>query len=136
MRKKALARQAERIAAARAKSATVGTGASTPSTQEAASEQNKPTASSTSAGSPLHPSLPAKPGSASPPKVSEPSQTQSTPTPTPPTPTPTQAERVPTPTPTLTPTSAAPVTTPPDEQILKLEEVTSFHFQPRKGRVI
>jgi hypothetical protein len=124
MRKKALARQAERIAAARAKAAGGGTGTSTPGAQEAVVDQNKPTASSTAAGSTLHPSLPAKPGSSSS-KASESSQAQPTPTPPPPIPAPTPVERVPTP----TPAPATPAgTTPPDEQIVKLEEVILFHF--------
>ncbi len=121
MRKKTLARQAERVAAARAKTAATVTG--TPTTQETAVEQTKPATPATATGSPLHPSLPAKPGSASPSKASESSQAQPTPAPTTPTPTPTPApaERVPTPAPPPTP----PVASPPDEQILKLEEVTS-----------
>ncbi|KAI0275419.1 THO complex subunit 1 transcription elongation factor-domain-containing protein [Gloeopeniophorella convolvens] len=130
MRKKALARQAERIAAARAKAAAAA--AAPPpalSTQEssvAAAEQGKPaTPTPTPAGSQMHPSLPAKPGSAGGSEPS-PSQSQSQPTPTPPPATPTPAtpapatpaaERVSTPAP-----APPPVATPPDEQIAKLEE--------------
>jgi len=140
MRREAFARQAERIAAARAKAAAVGTPTSTPGSHETAVDQNKPTASAASGG--LHPSLPVKPGSASPSKASEPSsQAQPTPTPTSPilipVPTPAPTERVPTPTPT--PAAPAPVTTPPaDEHILKLEEVTCLNFvlRRKKGRVI
>jgi len=128
MRKKTLARQIERIAAARAKAA--ATSASTPtSTQENAAESTKPansTSTSTPAsGSPLHPSLPAKPGSGSSSKAPENAQAQPAlspaPTPTPPAPVPAPAptpvapERVATPAP-------APISIPPDEQILKLEE--------------
>jgi hypothetical protein len=123
MRKKALARQAERIATARAKSAATSTGTPGPTTQETAVEQTKPATSATTTGSPLHPSLPAKPGSASPPKASESSQAQPTPTPTTPIPVPAQTERIPTPTPAPAPVTP-PATTPLDEQILKLEEVT------------
>jgi THO complex subunit 1 len=116
MRKKTLARQAERIATARAKAVAAVTGTSM--TQETTIEQAKPSAPATATGSPLHPSLPAKPGSASPSKTSESAQAQPTPTATTPTPVPTPIERVPTPVPPATP----PITTPPDEQILKLEE--------------
>ncbi|KAH9983882.1 hypothetical protein BJV77DRAFT_1062321 [Russula vinacea] len=115
MRKKTLARQAERIATARAKAVAAVTGTST--TQETTVEQTKLSTPATAAGSPLHPSLPAKPGSASPSKTSESSQTQPTPTATTPTPVPAPTERVPTPAP-----ATPPVTTPTDEQILKLEE--------------
>lgn len=117
MRKKTLARQAERIATARAKAVAAVTGTST--TQETTVEQTKLSTPATAAGSPLHPSLPAKPGSASPSKTSESSQTQPTPTATTPTPVPAPTERVPTPAP-----ATPPITTPTDEQILKLEEVT------------
>ncbi|KAH9056853.1 hypothetical protein EDB87DRAFT_1675852 [Lactarius vividus] len=127
MRKKTLARQAERVAAARAKA--TATSASTPSTQENALESTKPPTSASTptpaAGSPLHPSLPAKPGPPSPTKAPENAQAPLTPspapTPTPPAPAPAPAtipaapERVATPAP-------APVPTPPDEQITKLEE--------------
>ena len=119
MRKKTLARQAERIATARAKAVAAVTGAST--TQETAVEQTKPVTSATATGSPLHPSLPAKPGLASSSKASESSQAQPMPTPTTPTPVPAPTERVPTPVPAP---AIPPVTTPQDEQILKLEEVT------------
>jgi hypothetical protein len=125
MRKKTLARQAERIAAARAKAAAATTGTSTPGAQENAVEQTKPATSATTAGGPLHPSLPAKPGSASPPKASEASQAQPTPTLTPPTPAPAPSDPAPTPAPA--PAPAAPVITPSDEQILKLEEVIFFY---------
>lgn len=125
MRKKTLARQAERIATARAKTAATSTGTPGPTTQESAVEQTKPATPATATGSTLHPSLPAKPGSASPSKASESSQSQPTPTPTTPSPVPAQTERIPTPTPASVSTTP-PVTTPPDEQILKLEEVT-FH---------
>ena len=130
MRRGTLARQAERIAAARAKAAGVGTPTSTTGSQEAAAEQNKPTASAAAGDSPLHPSLPAKPGSASPSKTSESSQGQPTPAPTSPILAPVLAERVPTPTPT--PAAPAAITIPPDDQILKLEEVTCLTFVPRK----
>jgi THO complex subunit 1 len=124
MRKKTLARQAERIATARAKAVAAVTGTSM--TQETTIEQAKPSAPATATGSPLHPSLPAKPGSASPSKTSESAQAQPTPTATTPTPVPTPIERVPTPVPPATP----PITTPPDEQILKLEEVTVSNITP------
>lgn len=121
MRKKALARQAERIAAARAKAAAAASGTPTPNAQEATVEQAKSAASAAAAGGSLHPSLPAKPGSSSSAKAPE-SQAQPTPapTPTPPTPAPAAPERVPTPAPPPAPVT---VTTPADEQILKLEEV-------------
>jgi hypothetical protein len=136
MRKKTLARQAERIATARAKTAATSTGTPGPTTQETAVDQTKPATPATTTGSPLHPSLPAKPGSASPSKASESSQAQSTPTPTTPTPIPTQTERIPTPTPAPAPATPQPlVTTPPDEQILKLEEVT-FHLEKKNQHVI
>jgi len=121
MRKKTLARQAERIALARAKAAAAVTGTSTPGAQETAVEQAKPVASATAAGSSLHPSLPAKPRSTSPSKTPDSSQAQPTSTPAPPTPAPNASERVPTP----APVPAVPATTPSDEQILKLEEVLS-----------
>jgi THO complex subunit 1 len=121
MRKKILARQAERIAAARAKAVAAVTGTS--STQETTAEQTKPTTPATGTGSPLHPSLPAKPGSGSPSKATESSQAQPTPSSTTPTPVPAPTEHVPTPAP-----ATPPVTTPPDEQILKLEEVTVSSF--------
>jgi hypothetical protein len=119
IRQRTLARQAERIATARAKAAT---GTSTPNAQEMTAEQAKTPTSAPATGGPLHPSLPAKPGSTSSAKAPE-SQTQPTPTPTPPPPTPVPvvSERVPTPAP-----PPAPVATPPDEQILKLEEVMSL----------
>ncbi|KAH8992904.1 THO complex subunit 1 transcription elongation factor-domain-containing protein [Lactarius akahatsu] len=125
MRKKILARQAERVAAARAKAA--ATSASTPNTQENAPESTKSSTSPSTptpvVGSPLHPSLPAKPGPRSPTKAPENGQAPLTPspapTPTPPAPaaamTPAAPERVATPAP-------APIPTPPDEQITKLEE--------------
>lgn len=136
MRKKTLARQAERITTVRAQTTATSSGTPGPTTQETAVDQTKPATSATVTDSPLHPSLPAKPGSASPSKASESSQAQSTPTPTTPTPMPTQTERIPTPTPTPAPTPAVapatpPVTTPLDGQILKLEEVT-FHFIRKK----
>lgn len=121
MRKKTLARQAERIATARAKTAATSTDTPGPTTQETAVEQTKPATPATTTGSPLHPSLPAKPGSASPSKSSESSQAQPTPTPTTPTPVPAQTERIPTPTPAPAP-ATPPVSAPSDEQILKLEE--------------
>ncbi|KAH9980603.1 THO complex subunit 1 transcription elongation factor-domain-containing protein [Russula compacta] len=132
MRRKTLARQAERIATARAKAAAVAAGIQAPGEQETAVEQtNKPATSgtSTSLGSPIHPSLPAKPGSGSSSKAPESSLAQPTPTPTTsttPTPAPAPSERIPTPTPT--PVAPTPITTtttptvPADEQILKLEE--------------
>jgi len=125
MRKKTLARQAERIAAARAKAA-AATSASTPTgTQENAAESTTKPAASTSTSSPssesmLHPSLPAKPSSSSS-STKAPENAQAEPAPTPaPTPTPPAAtpaapERVATPAPAANPT-------PPDEQIAKLEE--------------
>ncbi|KAH9046953.1 THO complex subunit 1 transcription elongation factor-domain-containing protein [Lactarius deliciosus] len=126
MRKKTLVRQAERVAAARAKAA--ATSASTPNTQENASESTKPSTSPSTptpaAESPLHPSLPAKPGPPSPTKASENAQVPLTPSPapTPPAPAPAAAddtrrtpERVATP-------ASAPIPLPPDEQITKLEE--------------
>jgi hypothetical protein len=132
MRREAFARQAERVAAARAKAAAVGTPTSTPGSHEAAVDPNKSSASAASGG--LHPSLPAKPGSSSPSKESEPSQAQPTPTPTSPKPAPAPTERVPTPTPAAA--APAPVTTAPaaDEHILKLEEVTCFTFVPTKKK--
>jgi hypothetical protein len=116
IRQKTLARQAERIAAARAKAAT---GTPMPNAQETTAEQAKTATSAPATGGSLHPSLPAKPGSTSSAKAPPESQAQPTPTPTPPPPTPAPvvSERLPTP---------APVTTPPDEQILKLEEVMSL----------
>ncbi|KAI9459644.1 THO complex subunit 1 transcription elongation factor-domain-containing protein [Lactarius psammicola] len=124
--KRFLARQIERVAAVRAKAA--ATSASTPSTQENATESSKPTTSTSTptpvVGSPLHPSLPAKPGAASSTKAPENAQAQLTPspatsTPTPPAPapapTPAAPERIATPAP-------APILIPPDEQITKLEE--------------
>ena len=121
MRKKTLARQAERIATARAKA--VATVTSTSTTQETVVEQTKPATTATAAGSPLHPSLPAKPGSASPSKSSESSQAQPTPAPTTPTPVPAPTEHVPTPAPAP---ATTPATVPSDEQILKLEEVINI----------
>ncbi|KAH9958959.1 THO complex subunit 1 transcription elongation factor-domain-containing protein [Russula dissimulans] len=118
MRKKVLARQAERIAVARAKAAAAATGASTPGAQEPAVEQAKPVSSATAGGSSLHPSLPAKPRSTSPSRTLDSSQAQPTSTPAPLTPAPNTSERVPTPAPVPT----APATTASDEQILKLEE--------------
>jgi hypothetical protein len=133
MRKKTLARQAERIATARAKSAGTSSGTPGPTTQETAVEQTKPATPATATGSPLHPSLPAKPGSASPSKTSESSQAQPTPTPTTPTPVPAQTERIPTPTPAPAP-ATPPVITPSDEQILKLEEVTLLSIRKNRTR--
>ena len=132
MRKKTLARQAERLATARAKTAATSTGTPGPTTQETAVEQTKPATSATTTGSPLHPSLPAKPGSSSPSKASESPQAQATPTPTTQSPVPAQTERIPTPTPA--PASATPpVPTPTDEQILKLEEVTFHSINRTRG---
>ncbi|KAI9432083.1 THO complex subunit 1 transcription elongation factor-domain-containing protein [Lactarius indigo] len=123
MRKKTLARQAERVAAARAKAAATSA-ASTPGTQESAPESTKPAIPTSTptpvAGSPLHPSLPAKPGAA-PENAQAPPTSSPAPAPTPPAPAPAPAttpaapERVATPAP-------VPIPIPPDEQITKLEE--------------
>ncbi|KAH9171037.1 THO complex subunit 1 transcription elongation factor-domain-containing protein [Lactarius sanguifluus] len=127
MRKRTLARQAERVAAARAKAA--ATSASTPNTQENAPESTKPSTSPSTptpaAGSPLHPSLPAKPGPPSPTKAPENAQAPLTPspapTPTPPAPAPAAVTTHATPERVATP-APAPIPMPPDEQITKLEE--------------
>ncbi|RDX44303.1 UDP-glucose 4-epimerase [Lentinus brumalis] len=132
MRRKMLMKQAERIAQARAKAAALKEGATGPGLPAAANTAPASAAppavpSSTSASSqdglkapgtptPLHPSLPAKPGTtpvpgesaaASPARVSTPNPPPAAPaTPAPPAPAP----------------EAAPIVLPPDEQIMKYEE--------------
>ncbi|KAI0297614.1 THO complex subunit 1 transcription elongation factor-domain-containing protein [Multifurca ochricompacta] len=126
MRKKTLARQGERMAAARAKAAATatatatatGSSGSTASAQEDGVEQNNPS----NLGSTLHPSLPAKPGSGSPGKVSDDdSQTQGTPTAVSPTPPrgPVGVDGIAT---AGAVVAATRVVTAGDEQIAKLEE--------------
>ncbi|KAG6840767.1 hypothetical protein C0991_004552 [Blastosporella zonata] len=95
-------------------------------------------------GSPLHPSLPAKPGSSSPMKLSSSQEGESSeppaivaPTPTPADPTPVLAP-TPTPAPEAPPVEPKPVPVlPPDNLIAKYEEVSiaSFYLGPRTMRL-
>ncbi len=125
-------KQAERIAQARAKAAALKEGATGPglpaAANTAASAAPPAVPSSTSASSqdglkapgtptPLHPSLPAKPGTTPVPGESAAASPARVSTPNPPP----AAPATPTP-PALAP-EAAPIVLPPDEQIMKYEEV-------------
>lgn len=126
MRKKTLAKNAERIAQARAKAtaaqAPPAAEAPTPS-QEVSTTTAEPSSAAPQsaqpvAGSPLHPSLPPKPGTAVPARVSGTEGPSNAPAVAVPVPIP-PAPATTTPIPSSTPVPA-PLT---DEQILKLEEV-------------
>ncbi|TBU42542.1 UDP-glucose 4-epimerase [Dichomitus squalens] len=140
MRKKQLTKQAERIAAARAKAAAVKDGAAAPGTPAASSVVPNSASATTvttsasqdslsppkpnpslSAPVPLHPSLPAKPGSTPVPESAAASPARvSTPNPLPPaapsTPTPAPATPVP------APADPTPIVLPPDAQLARYEE--------------
>lgn len=130
LRKKNLAKTAERLALAQAKAAaakvavTTETKETVPSASTSAETLSapRPLVGSNQTSSPLHPSLPPKPGSPVKPSLSQDTARNATPAPAvaviaaAPVPTPSPA---PTPAPTLAPTAAL-----PDEQILKFEEVS------------
>ncbi|KAI1791959.1 UDP-glucose 4-epimerase [Ganoderma leucocontextum] len=139
MRKKQLMKQAERVAAARAKAAAAKDGGaaaaspipnsvSTPVLSTTGSQESLPPSKASSqptpTGSvPLHPSLPAKPGTTPVPDSAAPSPVRvATPNPPPaapsPTPVPAPAAALPAPGPAEHP----PIELPPDEQIRKYEE--------------
>ncbi|KAI0352233.1 UDP-glucose 4-epimerase [Trametes cingulata] len=143
MRKKQLAQKAERMAQARARAAALKNGATAPELPAAASTapsnptppaaQPAPAASAASPDSqaaprpngpnasvPLHPSLPAKPGTTPVPGESAAPSPARVATPNPP-PAPTPAAAAPAPAPVPAP-EPAPVVLPPDEIILKYEE--------------
>jgi hypothetical protein len=130
LRKRNLAKTAERLALAQAKVAaakaavTAETKETVPSASTSAETLStpRPSVGSNPMSSPLHPSLPPKPGSPVKPSLSQDTARNATPAPAvpviaAPVPTPSPA---PTPTPTLAPTIAL-----PDEQISKFEEVSS-----------
>ncbi|KAF8559888.1 UDP-glucose 4-epimerase [Imleria badia] len=119
MRKKTLAKNAERIAQARAKAAAAATDALTFSQEAESTKVEPPSAAPPSAqavaGSPIHPSLPPKPGTSVPARVpGTEAPAVATPTPAPPVPLP--------PTTTSAPSSAPAPAPSTDEQILKLED--------------
>ncbi|PIL31082.1 hypothetical protein GSI_05778 [Ganoderma sinense ZZ0214-1] len=141
MRKKQLMKQAERIAAARAKAAQAtaapkdGAGAraastppipATPAMSASGSQDSLPPSKSTNsqsalASAPLHPSLPAKPGTTPGPEGAVPSPVRvATPNPPPAAPSPTPTPAVASPAPAAP--EPAPIQLPPDEQIKKYEE--------------
>ena len=156
MRKKQLMKQAERIAAARAKAqaaaapkdGTAGTpaastppipaGTMTPALSASGSQDSLPPSKSSSqpalgGSAPLHPSLPAKPGTTPAPENAAPSPVRvATPNPPPaaPSPTPTPAVASPVPPPAEQP-APAPIQLPPDDQIRKYEEVRVWYFVGR-----
>ena len=139
MRKKQLIKQAERIAAARAKAAALKDGAAAPGLPATANTVQNSTSATTiaTAGSqeslspskanppsstpvPLHPSLPAKPGTTPVPESAAASPARvSTPIP-PPAASSTSTSAPVTPTPAPEP---APIVLPPDDQLAKYEEV-------------
>ncbi|RPD64553.1 hypothetical protein L227DRAFT_649768 [Lentinus tigrinus ALCF2SS1-6] len=134
MRKKMLTKQAERIAQARTKAAALKEGAPAPGLSLPAVATPTPAStvlpSSASASSqdglkapgtptPLHPSLPAKPGTTPVPGESAAASPARISTPNPPP----AAPATPTPAPPPTPaTEPAPIVLPPDEQLMKYEE--------------
>ncbi|KAI0066697.1 UDP-glucose 4-epimerase [Artomyces pyxidatus] len=142
MRKKQLAKAAERTAAARARQAAAAAASaeaeaaakalkaesaeeSKAPTQPSSSQESASAASVPPAGSaPLHPSLPARPGTSSSSQPARAAATASTPAPaaTAPVPTLAPAAAAPPPTKASTPAPAGPVVLPPDEQLNRLEE--------------
>lgn len=132
MRKKTLAKNAERIAQARAKAAAAAAQASSATEAPALLQEVSTTTTTTTAepssaapqsaqpvaGSPLHPSLPPKPGTSVPARVAGTEGPSNTPALAAPVPIP-PAPATTTPAPSSTP-APAPST---DEQILKLEDV-------------
>ncbi|KAM5538332.1 hypothetical protein V8D89_007934 [Ganoderma adspersum] len=143
MRKKQLTKQVERIAAARAKAQaaaapkdSAGTPAAstppippsvtTPALSASGSQDSLPPSKSSSqptlnGPAPLHPSLPAKPGTTPVPENAVPSPVRvATPNPPPAAPSPTPTPAVSSPVPA--PAEPAPIQLPPDDQIRKYEE--------------
>ena len=132
LRKKNLAKTAERLALAQAKAAaakaavTTETKETLPSASASAETLSapRPLVGSNQTSSSLHPSLPPKPGSPVKPSLPQDTARNATPAPA----VPVIVAPVPAPSPAPTP---VPTATLPDEQILKFEEVSPLHEQER-----
>ena len=146
MRKKQLMKQAEHIAAVRAKAQAataakdgastptavatlpIPTSATTPALPTSGSQDSLPPPKSSSqpaltGPTPLHPSLPAKPDTTPVPEVVPLPVRMATPNPPPAVPSPTPVPTVASPAPAPTPAEPASLDLPPDDQIKKFEEV-------------